>query len=70
MFRQEAAEMLLKREKMTRKAVEALWPSMVGPGMTPTVKQCVKSLRKAETDKSAPLMSLMQAMVEYAMKEV
>lgn len=70
MFLQEAADMVFKKEKMTRKAVEALWPRMVFPGNTLTVKQCMKAIRKAKTDKSAPLMSLVQAMVENAMKEV
>ena len=70
MFRQEAAEMLLKREKMNRKAVEALWPNMVRPGTTLTVKQCMKAIRKAGADHDASLMSLVHAMVEHAMKEV
>nr|MBR4281778.1 hypothetical protein [Clostridia bacterium] len=70
MFLQEAADMAFKREKMTRKAVETLWPRMVCPGNTLTVKQCMKAVCKAKTDKSAPLMSLVQAMVENAMKEV
>ena len=70
MFLQEAADMLLKRGKMTRKEVEAFWANMVCPGTTLTVKQCMKALRKVQVDRSAPLMSLVQAMVEYAMKEV
>ena len=70
MFLQEAAEMLLQRDKMTRKAVENLWPRMVRPGNTMTIKQCMKAIRRGEVDKSAPLMSLVQAIMENAMKEV
>ena len=70
MFLQVAADLAFKREKLTRKAVEAIWHEMVCPGDTQTVKQCLKAIRKARADKSAPLMSLVQAMVENAMKEV
>lgn len=70
MFLPEAADMLLKREKMSRRAVEALWPRMVLPGDTLTVKQCMKALHKARVHKATPLMSLVQALVENAMKEV
>jgi hypothetical protein len=35
-----------------------------------TIKQCMKAIRRGEVDKSAPLMSLVQAIVENAMKEV
>ena len=70
MFLQEAAEMLLKREKLNRRTVEAIWANMVRPGTTLTVKQCMKAIRKAGADHDAPLMSLVHAMVEHAMKEV
>ena len=70
MFLQEAAELPLKRDKMTRKAVERLWPQMVCPGNTLSVKQCMKLLRKVKVDKASPLMSLVQAMTEITMKEV
>ena len=70
MFLQEAADVLLKREKLSRRAVESLWPTMVGPGRTLTVKQCMKEICKSKADKAAPLMSLIQTVVENAMKEV
>ena len=70
MFLQEAADMLLQRDKMTRRTVENLWPRMVRPGNTMTIKQCMKAIRRGEVDKSAPLMSLVQEIVENAMKEV
>lgn len=70
LFLQEAADMLLLRDKLNRKTVEALWPRMVCPGNTMTIKQAMKAIRRADVDKSAPLMSMVQAMVENAMKEV
>lgn len=70
MFLQEAAEKLLQRDKLTRRAVEALWPKMVCPAETLTVKQAMKAIRRAPVDRSVPLMSLVQALVESAMKEV
>lgn len=70
MFLQEAAEMLLQRDKLNRKNIELLWPRMVCPGSTLTIKQTMKAIRRAPVDRSMPLMSLVQAMIECAMKEV
>ena len=70
MFLQEAADMLLQRDKLNRKNIELLWPRMVCPGSTLSIKQTMKAIRRAHVDRRAPLMSLVQAMIEYAMKEV
>lgn len=70
MFLPELADMLLHREKLTRASVEALWPRMVCPGNTLTIKQCLKAIRRAKVHRDAPLESFVQAMIEYAMKEV
>ncbi len=70
MFLQKAAEVLLQRDKLNRKAVENLWPRMVHPGETVTVKQTMKLIRRAPVDRRAPLMSLVQSLMENAMKEV
>ena len=70
MFLQAAADVLLKRDKLNRRAVVPLWHRLVGPKATMTVKQCMKAIRKAPADPSAPLMSLVHALVENAMKEV
>ncbi len=70
MFLPEAAELLLQKDKLTRHAVEALWPRMVCPGNTATIKQCMKAIRRAEADPTAPLASLVRALVIHAMKEV
>jgi len=70
MFLQSAAEMLLQQDKLRRKEVENLWHRMVCPSETVTVKQAMKLIRRAPADKAAPLMSLVQALMENAMKEV
>lgn len=70
MFLQAAADMLLQRDKLNRKNIELLWPRMVCPGSTLTIKQTMKAIRRASVDRSMPLMSLVQAMIECAMKEV
>ncbi len=70
MFLQEAAELLLQRDKLNRKYIAPLWHRMVCPGNTLTIKQTLKALRRAPVDRDAPLMSFVQAMVENAMKEV
>ncbi len=69
MILQEAAEMLL-RGGADRKSLDALWHRMVRPVDTLTIRQAMKSIRRAPVDREIPLMSLMQAMMEIAMKEV
>lgn len=69
MFLQQAAEALLQ-DKLRRRDVENLWPQLVCPKETVTVKQAMKLIRRALADKAAPLMSLVQALMEAAMKEV
>ena len=66
----EAADMLLQRDKLTRKAVEKLWPRMVCPAETLPVRQMLKVIRRAPVSRNEPLMSLVQAIVKNAMKEM
>lgn len=70
MFLPEASALMLNRSKMTRAAVEALWPRMVCPGNTVNIRQCLKEIRRVKVNRDAPLASFVQAMVEAAMKEV
>ncbi len=70
MFLKEAADALLQRDKLTKKNVELLWPRMVHPGNTLTVRQTMKAIRRGSVDHTAPLMSLVQAIVISSMKEV
>lgn len=70
MFLPELATMLLQRDRMTRKNIDSLWPRMVCPGTTLTIKQMMKTIRRAEVDRANPMASLIQAMVRSSMKEV
>ena len=70
MFLPEMAERLLLRDKLNRSAVESLWSRMVCPKETIGLKQMMKELRHAPVDRSAPVMSLITALVQAAMKEV
>ncbi len=70
MFLQEMMDALLRRDDLSMKTIEALWPRMVCPGNTLTIRQTMKVIRRAPVDKQAPLMSLVYAMLEAAMKEV
>jgi hypothetical protein len=69
MILQSAADMLL-RGGADRKTLEVLWPCMIRPVDTLTIKQTMKAIRRAPVDREIPLMSLLQAMMENAMKEV
>ncbi len=69
MFLPEMAEKLLRREKMTRKNLEALWPGMVRPKESIAWKQALKEIRRADADRSTPVMSLVTALMHAAMKE-
>ena len=70
MFLPKAADMLLQRDKLRRRDVESLWHQLVYPKTTLTVKQAMKQIAHAPVDKAAPLMSLVQSLMENAMKEV
>lgn len=70
MFLPEMADLLLQRDKLTRQAVEALWPRMVCPGNTANMKQAMKDIRRAPADREAPVMSLLTALMQSSMKEV
>ena len=70
MFLPAMAERLLLRDKLNRSAVESLWPRMVCPKETVSLKQMMKELRRASVDRCAPVMSLITALVQSAMKEV
>ena len=70
MFPPEIADLLLNKDRLTKSAVESLWPRMVCPGNTVTVKQCLKAMRRAQVRRDAPLASFIQAMMACAMKEV
>ena len=65
----EAADMLLQRDKLSRKAIMPIWHRMVRPGDTLTIRQTLKAIRRAPVDRDAPLISLILALVEAAMKE-
>ena len=69
MILQSAADMLLQGGA-GRRTLEALWPCMIRPVDTLTIKQTMKAIRRAPVDREIPLMSLVQAMMENAMKEV
>lgn len=66
----EVAENLLLRDRLTRKYVEALWPRMVLPRETFTWKQTLRRLRRAPAAPDSPVLSLLTALMENAMKEV
>ena len=70
MFLPEAAALLLQRDKLTRRNVDSLWADVVCPGKTLTIKQALKDIRKAPVNRDEPLTSLIQALVQSAMKEV
>ena len=70
MFLQGAADLMLQRDKLAKKKVDAIWHQFVGPGETMTIKAAMKDIRRGEVDRSAPVMSLMTALVQSAMKEV
>lgn len=70
MFLPEVAESLLLRDKLTRKHLEPLWPQMVLPRATLTYKQTLKRIKHAPTDPDAPVLTLLTALMETAMKEV
>ncbi len=70
MFLPELAELLLPAGKLNFKTVEELYPRMVRPGTTRTVKQTRQAIRRWRIDPDARLMSLCQAMMERTMKEV
>lgn len=69
MFPAELAELLLHRERMTRQTLERLWPAMILPGRTVPLKQAMKDIRRAKVVRAEPLMSLLSALMEAAVKE-
>ena len=70
MIAPEAADLLLLGGKATRSAVERLWPKLVCPGSTVSLKQSLKDTCRAEIDRDAPLASFVETMIKCAMKEV
>lgn len=66
----ELADSLLLRDKLNRKHLEVLWPRMVLPHATLTYQQTLNRLRHAPVDRDVPVLSLLTALMEYAMKEV
>jgi len=70
MIAPEAADLLLLGSKLTCSVVERLWPKLVCPGSTVSLKQCLKDTRHADADKESPLASFVEAMIKCAMKEV
>ncbi len=69
MFPAELADLCLKG-RMDRKKAETLYPNMVCPGTTLSLKAVKKAIRRAAVRRDAPLASLMLAIFENAMKEV
>lgn len=69
MFLPEAAELLLRRERLTRKTLGSLWPRMVLPGEGMTISKTMKAIRHEKVRRDAPLMSLVKAIMENSMKE-
>ena len=70
MFLPEMADVLLQRDKLNKKTIDALWPRMVSPGATLALKPALKAIRRAPVDRSEPVLSLLTALMESAMKEV
>lgn len=67
---QEAADMLLQRDRLNRKSIAPMWSRMVYPGETLTIKQTMKAIRRAPVNREAPLVSLVLALMETSMREV
>ncbi len=70
MFPPDLADFLLHPDRLNKKAVEARYARMVCPGETLTLKNTKKAVRRAPVRRDAPLMSLVKAIFENAMKEV
>ncbi len=70
MFLPEMAELLLQRDRLNRKTVDALWEEMVCPGTTLNIKKTLRAIRRAPVSSDEPLTSLVQALVLTSMKEV
>lgn len=64
------AERLLHRDQLNRRSLRAIWPGLVRPQQTMSYQQTLRHLRRAPADAASPLMSLLTALMESAMKEV
>lgn len=66
----ELAESLLLRDRLNRRRVEALWPQMILPRATLNYKMTFRRMRRSPAAPDAPVLSLLTALMENAMKEV
>lgn len=64
------SRLLTQERRLTRSEVEALWPEMVQPADGRTLRQALRSIKKAPVDEAAPVMSLLHALIRNAMEEV
>ena len=70
MFLPEMTDRLIRRERPSRKEIELLWDRIVLPEDGVSLKMALKAIRRAPVMPEAPVLSLMQALMQQAMKEV
>lgn len=61
---------LLTQQRLTRREVESMWGMIVLPQDGVSLKQTLKAIKRAQVNHDAPVMSLMYALMIYAMGEV
>ena len=61
---------LLQERRMTRRDVEAMWSGLVLPADGMTLRQALKQTKKEKAKPTAPVMSLLYALIIHAMGEV
>ena len=68
LFRPDGAEGFLLRDKLTRQEVEKGWATLVQPGETISFRQAMKAIRREPADRDAPLMALLEALLNVSMQ--
>ena len=70
LFHEGLTAKLCRAEKRLRPAdVEGIWASLVTPADGRSLKEALKKIKKAEVNEAAPVMSLLRALLQSAMKE-
>lgn len=69
MFLPEWGDRLLRRDRIGRRELEAMWGSLVRPAQTGTYRQLLKELRRGESRRGAPVAGLLAALVHLSMEE-
>lgn len=69
MFNVEIAELLLQRDRLTGADVESRWGSLVLPEDGVSLRDAMKAVRRARVRRDAPVVSLLEALMRYSMKE-